>query len=77
MLEEIGAADVPRIRILNKTDVAGLPPGVERDACGTISAVRVSALTGAGGAELRAALAERFPLAPARDAIPKLPALPA
>jgi len=77
VLEEIGAADVPRIRILNKTDVAGLPPGVERDACGTISAVRVSALTGAGGAELRAALAERFPLAPARDAIPKLPALPA
>ena len=77
VLEEIGAADVPRIRILNKTDVTGLPPGVERDACGTISAVRVSALTGAGGAELRAALAERFPLAPARDAIPKLPALPA
>ena len=77
VLEEIGAANVPRIRILNKTDVAGLPPGVERDACGTISAVRVSALTGAGGAELRAALAERFPLAPARDAIPKLPALPA
>jgi len=77
VLEEIGAADVPRIRILNKTDVAGLPPSVERDACGTISAVRVSALTGAGGAELRAALAERFPLAPARDAIPKLPALPA
>ena len=37
----------------------------------------VSALTGAGGAELRAALAERFPQAPARDAIPKLPALPA
>ena len=77
VLEEIGADAVPRIRVLNKGDLAGLPPGVERDACGTISAVRVSALTGAGVAELRAALAERFPQAPARDTTPRLPALPA
>ena len=65
VLAEIGATEVPQIRVLNKADLAGLPPGVERDACGTISSVRVSALTGAGCAELRQALAERFPAAPA------------
>jgi GTP-binding protein HflX len=62
VLTEIGAASVPRIRVLNKIDATGLPPGVVRDACGTISAVRVSALTGAGCSDLRAALGERFPL---------------
>jgi GTP-binding protein HflX len=67
VLGEIGAAEVPQIRVLNKADLAGLPPGVERDACGTISSVRVSASTGAGCAELRQALAERFPAAPAFD----------
>ena len=66
VLEEIGAANVPRIRVLNKIDACGLDPGVERDAYGTISSVRVSALTGAGCGDLRAALAERFPLAQPR-----------
>ncbi len=65
LLAEIGAGDVPRIRVLNKCDLAGIPPGVERDGCGNISSVRVSAATGAGLAELRAALAERFPVPPA------------
>ncbi|MEP7061474.1 MAG: GTPase HflX [Betaproteobacteria bacterium] len=60
VLSEIGAADVPRIRVLNKADLAGVAPGVERDACGTITTVRLSALTGAGCADLRAALGERF-----------------
>jgi len=79
VLDEIGAAEVPRIRVLNKCDAAGLPPGVERDGCGTISTVRVSALTGAGCAELRAALAERFPRddrsqpTPTHDQAPALP----
>jgi GTPase len=79
VLREIGAADVPQIRVLNKCDLAGLPPGVERDGCGTISSVRVSALTGAGCAELRAALAERFPrddrfpTTPTHDQAPALP----
>jgi GTP-binding protein HflX len=67
VLEEIGAAEVPQIRVLNKCDLAGLPIGVERDPCGTITAVRTSALTGAGCAALRDALAERFPLEPARS----------
>ena len=62
VLAEIGAADVPQIRVLNKVDLADLPPGVERDGCGTISTVRLSAATGAGCADLKSALAERFPV---------------
>jgi GTP-binding protein HflX len=62
VLAEIGAAEVPQIRVLNKIDLAALAPGVERDGCGTISTVRLSALTGAGSADLRSALAERFPI---------------
>jgi len=61
VLAEIGAADVTRILLLNKCDAAGMPPGVERDECGKIRAVRLSALTGAGVPQLAAALAERFP----------------
>jgi GTP-binding protein HflX len=66
VLAEIGAEHVPRTLVLNKTDVTGLDPGVQRDEYGKIRAVRLSALTGAGVAELRAALAERFPRAEAR-----------
>ncbi|HEX8740297.1 MAG TPA: GTPase HflX [Casimicrobiaceae bacterium] len=62
LVAEIGAAEVPQIRVLNKCDVAGLAAGIERDACGNIATVRVSATTGAGIDLLRAALAERFPL---------------
>jgi GTP-binding protein HflX len=61
VLEAIGAAAVPRLRVLNKIDVHGAVPGVERDGCGNISTVRLSASTGAGCADLCAALAERFP----------------
>jgi GTP-binding protein HflX len=61
VLDEIGAADVPRVKALNKIDASGLAPGVERDAYGTIASVRLSALTGAGCADFVAALAERFP----------------
>jgi GTP-binding protein HflX len=61
VLAEIGAADVPRILVHNKCDLAALPQGVERDEYGKIRAVRLSALTGAGVPELAAALAERFP----------------
>jgi GTP-binding protein HflX len=61
VLAEIGAADVPQLRVYNKIDAAGLAPGVERDESGILRAVRASALTGAGCNDLRAALAERFP----------------
>jgi GTP-binding protein HflX len=63
VLEEIGAAQVPRIVVWNKADAAGTDPAVERDEYGKIGAVRLSALSGAGVPDLRAALAERFPRA--------------
>ncbi|MFN3883734.1 MAG: GTPase HflX [Rhodocyclaceae bacterium] len=60
VLEEIGAANVPQIVVLNKIDLLGgaVGPGVERDECDNIARVRVSAKTGAGLDLLRAALAE-------------------
>ena len=61
VIQEIGAERVPQIRVMNKVDAAGSAPGIERDESGIICTVRLSALTGAGCADLRAALAERFP----------------
>ncbi len=61
MLAEIGADQVPQILVRNKMRRRRCEPGVERDEYGKIRAVRLSALTGAGVPELRAALAERFP----------------
>jgi len=58
---EIGAEHVPQIRVMNKIDAAGHGAGIARDSSGIIRTVRLSALTGVGCAELRAALAERFP----------------
>jgi len=58
VLSEIGAAAVPQILVLNKLDLTGLPPEVERDDYGRIARVRVSARTGAGLDLLRGALAE-------------------
>lgn len=68
VLAEIGADAVPQIRVYNKIDAAGFAPGVERDESGILRAVRLSALTGAGCAELRAALVERFPASTPRAA---------
>ncbi len=69
VIREIGAEHVPQIRVLNKIDAAGLSAGIDRDESGIIGAVRLSALTGVGCAQLRAALAERFPAdAPYSDA---------
>lgn len=58
VLEEIGASDVPQIIVLNKLDLTGLPPAVERDEYGSISRVRISARQGDGLELLRQALAE-------------------
>ena len=58
VLAEIGAHETPQILVMNKIDAAGLQPGVERDQYGRISRVFVSARTGLGLAELRAAIAE-------------------
>jgi GTP-binding protein HflX len=62
VLAEIGAADVPRLLVMNKIDAVGtgkeLRPAVERDQYGRISRVFVSARTGSGLEELRGAIAE-------------------
>ena len=58
VLAEIPAGQAPRLLVWNKIDAAGLAPAVERDQYGRICRVFVSARTGAGLQELRAAIAE-------------------
>jgi GTP-binding protein HflX len=58
VLVEIGASAVPQIMVLNKLDLTGLPPAVERDEYGRIQRVRVSARNGEGLPLLREALTE-------------------
>jgi GTP-binding protein HflX len=58
VLAEIGAAVVPQILVVNKIDHTEIPPGVDRDECGNIARVRVSAKTGAGIDSLRQAIAQ-------------------
>ncbi len=58
VLEEIGAGLVPQIVIWNKIDATHAEPGVERDECGKLARVRVSAKSGAGLDLLRQALSE-------------------
>ena len=79
VLAEIGADKAPQIVVWNKIDTAKLEPAVERDQYGRISRAFVSARTGAGLAELRAAIAEfaqartaeRSPIRPARSLQPQ------
>ncbi|MEO8409254.1 MAG: GTPase HflX [Propionivibrio sp.] len=58
VLAEIGAADVPQVIVLNKQDLTGLPPAVERDEYDRIVRIRVSAKCGDGLPLLREGLAE-------------------
>ena len=58
VLAEIAAGSVPQILVYNKIDLSGMDPGVDRDECGNIWRLRLSARTGAGLAQLREALAE-------------------
>jgi GTP-binding protein HflX len=48
VLREIGAGDVPQILVMNKVDLTGGAPGLERDQYGKIARLRVSAKSGAG-----------------------------
>ncbi len=59
VLADIGADRVRQILVFNKIDLTSQSAGVELDDCGSISRVRLSALTGAGLEHLRAAL-EQF-----------------
>ncbi len=58
VLVEIGASEVPQLMVLNKLDLTGLPPAVERDEYDRITRVRVSAKCGDGLPLLREALTE-------------------
>lgn len=58
VLKEIGADDVPQILVLNKIDVRGMSPGLDRDEYDRITQVKLSAITGEGVDLLRQALAE-------------------
>jgi GTP-binding protein HflX len=59
VLAEIGADHVPQLLVYNKVDrLQRVETGMERDPYGTISTVRVSALTGAGMEYIRQAFAE-------------------
>ncbi len=56
VLAEVGAERVRQILVFNKIDLAGQSATIEVDDCGSISRVRLSALSGAGLEHLRAAL---------------------
>jgi len=58
VLADIGADQTPQILVWNKIDLTPLAAGVERDQYGRISRVYVSARSGSGLEELRAAIAE-------------------
>ena len=58
VLAEIGAAQVPQILVWNKIDLTPAEPAVERDDCGSIRRVFLSARTGEGLDLLREVLAE-------------------
>jgi len=60
VLEEIGAQDVPRLRVLNKVDRLAHPPGIDHDACGSIAAVWLSAHLGSGVELLRELIARQI-----------------
>ncbi|NNJ93900.1 MAG: GTPase HflX [Halobacteria archaeon] len=60
VLHEIGAGDVPQIRVFNKIDLGDETPRIEYDANGRVSRVWASAVTGAGLDLLAEALTEHF-----------------
>lgn len=60
VLAEIGAGDVPQLDVMNKIDLAGQDPRVDRDADGSVRRVWVSAADGRGLDLLRDALSERL-----------------
>jgi len=59
VLAEIGADEVPVVRVYNKIDLTGLAPEVHRDPCGNIDRLLLSARSGAGLEALREALSQR------------------
>jgi GTP-binding protein HflX len=58
VLQEIDAQHIPQILVFNKIDLQDTPAGVQRDEQGRVARIFLSAKTGAGVDELRAALAK-------------------
>jgi GTP-binding protein HflX len=58
VLEEIDAGDVPQLHVMNKIDLAGVEPRIDRDATGKPVRVWLSAASGTGIDLLRQALGE-------------------
>jgi len=58
VLDEIDAGDVPQLQIMNKIDLAGIEPRIDRDGEGRPQRVWLSAATGVGVNLLRQALGE-------------------
>ena len=60
VLEQIGANEVPQIRVMNKTDRLQMEPRVDRDDEGKVIRVWLSAQTGDGVEALREILSQHF-----------------
>ena len=58
VLEEIGASELPQIRVYNKIDLLGMEPRIDRDDSGSPIAVWLSAQTGDGCELLHQAISE-------------------
>ena len=59
VLEDIGAGELPSLKVFNKVDLVERKPGIERDEHGQVSAVWLSAESGAGLDLLMEAIGER------------------
>jgi GTP-binding protein HflX len=70
VLNEVGAADVPRIEVMNKIDCAGLASRSEAGPDGRIRRVWVSAASGEGLAALREAVRSHVPAFPSPETWP-------
>jgi GTP-binding protein HflX len=62
VLREIGAGNIPQLRVYNKIDRIGVPTQFERDAHGRAAAVWIAAAARLGLEQLRDAIAERLSL---------------
>jgi len=60
VLDDIGAGALPKLRVLNKTDLTGREAGIERGADGEVESVWISAATGDGMDALLSAFNERL-----------------
>ena len=62
VLQEIGAGDIPQLRVYNKIDRVGVEAQLERERCGRAAAVWIGAAAGTGLDLLRDAISERLEL---------------